>query len=157
TAIQSISNLTAVDPRFILAAVMQESKGCVRVPTTQSPLDNIMNPGLLQSHNGANSCFGVSPCPAEKISGMVSDGVAGTGGGDGLQQTLAQATGSAVGARDAQAVYIAARIYNTAGFTKGQDLGGGSTASYASDVANRLLGLCFDLLQVWIRGASDGK
>lgn len=33
-AITAVSATTGVDPRFMLAIVMQESKGCVRVPTT---------------------------------------------------------------------------------------------------------------------------
>jgi hypothetical protein len=65
-----------------------------------------------------------------------------TGGGDGIKQTLATAVGD--GLKDAQAVYVAARIYNSGSFTLGQDLGAGAaTASYSSDIANRLLGFAF--------------
>lgn len=77
---------------------------------------------------------------------MITDGTSGTvgitGGGDGLVQTLAQA--AADGTSDAQAAYIAARIYNSGSYTVGTDLGAGAaTSSYASDIANRLLGVAF--------------
>ena len=48
-AIQSVSASSGVDARFILAVIMQESTGCVRVITTQY---SVFNPGLMQSHNG---------------------------------------------------------------------------------------------------------
>ncbi|TVY43600.1 hypothetical protein LSUB1_G000525 [Lachnellula subtilissima] len=149
TSIQSVANTTGVDPRFILAVVMQESKGCVRVHDTLSPPPaQIRNPGLMQDHNGTNSCANTTvPCPPATITGMIMDGTNGTvglvGGGDGIKQTLAQAITE--GGKDAQATYIAARIYNSGSYTFGTDLGGGqaATASYASDIANRLLGLSF--------------
>lgn len=77
---------------------------------------------------------------------MITDGTNGTlgitGGGDGLMQTLAQAATD--GLKDAQAVYAAARIYNSGSYVVGTDLGAGAaTASYASDIANRLMGLAF--------------
>lgn len=148
SSVQSVAKSTGVDPRFILAVIMQESKGCVRVHDTISPDGTVRNPGLMQDHNGPNSCANVTvPCPAATITGMISDGTNGTegitGGGDGLKQTLAQATGTDKLA-DAQAVYVAARIYNSGSYTVGTDLGAGAaTASYASDIANRLLGLAF--------------
>ncbi|TVY47565.1 hypothetical protein LOCC1_G001726 [Lachnellula occidentalis] len=149
TSIQSVASTTHVDPRFILAVVMQESKGCIRVHDTLSPPPaQIRNPGLMQDHNGTHSCADKSvPCPPTTIKGMLMDGTNGTvglvGGGDGIKQTLAQAIKQ--GGKDAQATYIAARIYNSGSYTFGTDLGGGqaATASYASDIANRLLGLAF--------------
>lgn len=77
---------------------------------------------------------------------MITDGTAGTngitGGGDGLKQTLAQATADKL--TDAQAVYVAAKIYNSGSYVVGSDLSANAaTASYASDVANRLLGVAF--------------
>lgn len=45
SSIISTSQLTMVDPRFILAIVMQESKGCARVPTTSNGVRNL---GLMQ-------------------------------------------------------------------------------------------------------------
>ena len=67
TAIESIAATTKVDHRFILAVIMQESVGCVRVPTTTSPDGTVRNPGLMQDHNGASSCSGVTPCPQATV------------------------------------------------------------------------------------------
>lgn len=49
SAIQTVGSASGIDPRFILAIVMQESTGCVRVITTAY---SVKNPGLMQSHNG---------------------------------------------------------------------------------------------------------
>ncbi|CAD6441725.1 878027c0-c7ae-4b9a-a16f-cbb918b51f7b [Sclerotinia trifoliorum] len=141
--ISSTSAYSGIDPRFILAIVMQESGGCVRAPTT---FGENSNPGIMQGHNGYHSCNRdgtiMNPCPAYMIAGMIRDGSTGTlgqpGGGDGLQQCLAQ-SGSPYTARGA---YTAARIYNSGSHAWGTDLGEPSwgTSCYASDVANRLLG-----------------
>ena len=48
-AITSISTASGIDARFILAIILQESTGCVRVITTQY---SVFNRGLMQSHNG---------------------------------------------------------------------------------------------------------
>jgi hypothetical protein len=45
SAIQSVAQSSGIDERFILAIMMQESKGCVRVPTTDYSVEN---PGLMQ-------------------------------------------------------------------------------------------------------------
>ncbi|KAI1333123.1 putative muramidase [Xylariaceae sp. FL0255] len=137
SAIQSVAASTGVDERFILAIVMQESVGCVRVPTTDN---GVVNPGLMQSHDGSGTCAGVDPCPDSEITQMIEDGTAGTSSGNGLQQTLATGT-SDVGSTNAQAYYIAARLYNSGSVdTSNLDDGLGSTPCYASDVANRLTG-----------------
>ncbi|KAM0158143.1 hypothetical protein ACHAPG_004240 [Botrytis cinerea] len=143
SAIISVSASSGVDPRFILAVIMQESKGCVRAPST---FGGVFNPGLMQDHNGLNSCNmngnPITPCPASIITGMIIDGTVGTwgvpGGGDGLQQCLAQ-SGSP---NTAYGFYAAARIYNSGRHAPGSDLGAPEwgTSCYASDVANRLLG-----------------
>lgn len=138
SAILSISNTTSIDPRFILAITMQESLGCVRVPTTNY---GVNNPGLMQSHAGTGSCNNGSaiqnPCPESEIYQMISDGTEGTSSGDGLVQCLSEA-----GVTDVSVYYRAARIYN--GGESGYDednLGAGCcTLCYASDVANRLRG-----------------
>ncbi|KAH0499811.1 hypothetical protein TgHK011_006977 [Trichoderma gracile] len=137
TAIQSVSKAAEIDPRFILAIVMQESKGCVRVPTTNN---GVTNPGLMQSHNGAGSCFGLNPCPSSTINLMISDGVSGTKEGPGLQSLLSEAKQKTHN-NGSQAYYAAARLYNSgsADFSD-LDKGLGSTACYASDIANRLTG-----------------
>lgn len=139
-AIKSVSASSNVDARFILAIVMQESKGCVRVHTTNY---GVRNPGLMQSHNGQGTCnpgTPVSPCPADEITQMIKDGTMGTADGDGLQQLLAQAA-SEYKASGAQAYYLAARMYNSGSINADGNLGDTSaTACYATDVANRLLG-----------------
>jgi len=132
-AIAAVSRSSAVDERFILAIMMQESKGCVRAPTTNY---GVRNPGLMQDHNGAHTCNegGVkNPCPADQITGMIADGAAGTPAGPGLKQLVVGNT--------AQAYYQAARKFNSGSIAAGGDLGAGiATHCYASDVANRLMG-----------------
>ena len=136
TSIQSVASSTGVDPRFILAIIMQESNGCVRAPTTNY---GVQNPGLMQSHDGAGTCNDGTvsdPCPSSQITQMITDGTAGTSSGDGLKQCLA-----ASGATDVSMYYKAARIYNSGSIAAGGNLGAGiATHCYASDVANRLIG-----------------
>jgi hypothetical protein len=136
SAILQVAGETGVDARFILTIVMQESKGCVRAPTTNN---GVVNPGLMQSHNGAGSCAGVNPCPQSQIVQMIRDGTAGTSSGDGLRQTLNKAT--AVTGNNARAYYAAARMYNS-GSVDYSNLNNGftSTACYSQDVANRFTG-----------------
>ncbi|KAG5931011.1 hypothetical protein E4U53_002004 [Claviceps sorghi] len=131
-AIETVSKSSGVDKRFILAVVMQESGGCVRVPTTNN---GVTNPGLMQSHNGAHSCANTNPCPDDQILGMVQDGTTGTSSGDGLQQILAS-SGDGV-----SQYYKAARKYNSGSIAATGVLQDGiATHCYASDIANRLLG-----------------
>jgi hypothetical protein len=136
TAIQSVGASTGIDPRFILAIMMQESNGCVRAPTTNY---GVRNPGLMQSHNGAGTCNDATvqnPCPASEVTQMITDGAAGTSSGDGLKQCLAQ-----TGATDVSMYYKAARIYNSGSIASTKNLGQGiATHCYASDIANRLTG-----------------
>lgn len=137
SAIQTVSKETSVDPRVILAIVMQESKGCVRVPTTNN---GVRNPGLMQSHNGAGTCAGVPACPADQVLQMIRDGVKGTPAGPGMMGTIAQAKTETNDA-GSRAVYAGARIYNSGSATiTNLNDGRGSTPCYASDVANRLVG-----------------
>ncbi|OKL59545.1 hypothetical protein UA08_05357 [Talaromyces atroroseus] len=142
-SIQSVASSTGVDARFILAIVMQESQGCVRVPTTNY---GVVNPGLMQSHDGAGSCNNgdvQDPCPASEITQMINDGTAGTSSGDGLQQLLAK-----TGVDDVTKYYMAARLYNSGSIASDGNLGQGiATHCYVSDVANRLTG--------WSTGASS--
>lgn len=153
--ILAVGAATAVDPRFILAVVMQESTGCVRVITTAYAH---ANPGLMQSFNGTGSCNtnsaplglpGVppapegsvqTPCPAAEIRQQLLDGTNGTAWGPGLVQDLA-----AQGASDSSRWYRAARLYNGGAIVEGDLSLPCCTASYASDVANRLTG--------WVRAA----
>lgn len=78
-SIKNVARETRVDHRFILAAIMQETKGCVRAKTSVSPDGTVVNPGLLQSFRGTHSCNDEkgkvqTPCPREIIEGMVRDG-----------------------------------------------------------------------------------
>ncbi|KAL4913991.1 hypothetical protein BDW62DRAFT_191410 [Aspergillus aurantiobrunneus] len=138
SAIKEVSSSSGVDPRFILAVVIQESNGCVRAPTSNN---GVINPGLMQSHNGQGSCNDgsgnvQSPCPADTIKQMIHDGTVGTGDGAGLKGCLEQAGGS-----DGPAHYIAARIYNSGSVDPSGNLGRGiATHCYSSDIANRLTG-----------------
>lgn len=135
-AINQVSGETGVDARFILAIVMQESKGCVRVPTTNN---GVVNPGLMQSHNGSGSCVGVNPCPYDTILQMIRDGTAGTSDGAGIQGTVDQASGAIGGG--SRAFYAGARLYNSGSVDYNNlNNGLGSTGCYSTDVANRLTG-----------------
>ncbi|KAH6671429.1 hypothetical protein B0J14DRAFT_464023, partial [Halenospora varia] len=140
TAIESQSKATGVDPRLILAVIMEESTGNSYVRTTVSPDGTVHNPGIMQCHEGVATCFGLSPnsCPASTILAMITEGVSGTPKGDGLSQTYTTAKTQATGAR---AAYIAARIYNSGNYDGG-DLAAGRVATpcYASDIANLLVG-----------------
>lgn len=144
-SIQSVAQSSSVDPRFVLAIVMQESNGCVRVQTTDN---GVMNPGLMQSHDGTGSCNTgngqvLNPCPESQILQMIKDGTEGTAAGAGLQQCLAQEGGSGV-----TAYYKAARCYNSGSVAASGNLGQGiATHCYVSDIANRLLG--------WSAGTSN--
>ena len=150
SGIQSAASAYKVDSRFILATIMQESHGCVRVGTTA--VGN-SNPGLMQDHNGSHNCVGVAAgkCSAAEISGMINDGTGGTlsqgsNGGSGLEQELKKAP-SLGGTSTSQDVYIAARLYNSgdSSYKKGGNLSSppDGTASYSSDIANRLIGYVF--------------
>lgn len=136
-AITQVSSNQGVDNRFVLAIMMQESKGCVRVPTTDN---GVTNPGLMQSHNGSGSCAGVNPCSRDRIFQMINDGVAGTASGDGLRQTLGTTSANYGGIQPA-AYYAAARLYNS-GSVDYSNMGNAfsSVACYSDDVANRLTG-----------------
>ena len=113
--------------------MMQESKGCVRAPTTRWSHDN---PGLMQSAQGKGTCNPdgnpISPCSKDTIRLMIHDGT----DGDGLETTLTQCVADA-GTTDDSKWYKAARLYN-AGRITDNNLGIGPTPCYASDIANRL-------------------
>ncbi|KAL9089865.1 MAG: hypothetical protein Q9159_002335 [Coniocarpon cinnabarinum] len=125
--IMQVSGESFVDPRFIMAIMMQESHGCVNVGTTSN---GVSNPGLMQSHNGVS--FSASD-PKGSITQMIRDGVQGTASGDGLVQILNAHGGDP---------WKASRVYNSGSIAPDGDLnnGNGATASYVMDVANRLKG-----------------
>lgn len=136
-AIKQVAGEAGVDSRFILAIVMQESVGCVRVPTTNN---GVRNPGLMQSHNGSGSCAGVNPCPKDKILQMIRDGTSGTSSGDGVKQTIAKAAKD-TNDNSVRKFYAGARVYNSGSANYGNlNDGRGSTPCYSQDVANRLTG-----------------
>ncbi|KAK5046797.1 hypothetical protein LTR84_007151 [Exophiala bonariae] len=142
-AINSVAHESRVDHRFILAAVMQETKGCVRAATSVSP-DGIRNPGLLQSFKGTFSCNDngkvQTPCPRDQILGMITDGVGGTADGHGFASDI-NAQKEVKDIEYAEAYYRGARLYNSGAIDDSNDLGKGSaTHCYASDIANRLVG-----------------
>ena len=124
-AINTVAREAKVDRRIILAMIMQESQGNVRVPTTNN---GVRNPGLMQSHNGVSFDPGN---PRGSIFQMIRDGVLGTASGDGLVQ-LFNRYGD---------VYAAFRGYNS-GSVDFNNLNNAftSTPSYVSDMANRLMG-----------------
>lgn len=80
SAILAVSSETGVNPSFILAEILQESNGCVRVPTTSS-FEGISNPGLMQSFRGRASCNRSGrmqqPCPYFLIKAMIEEGIKG--------------------------------------------------------------------------------
>ncbi|KAF5122446.1 hypothetical protein E5D57_012926 [Metarhizium anisopliae] len=130
--IQKAAGASGVDHRFILAVVMQESSGCVRVPTTNY---GVRNPGLMQDHDGAASCHDggkvCNPCPSDTIYKMISEGTAGTDDGDGLANCI-----NGAGGGDVAAFYRAARIYNSGSVSStGQLQDGIATHCYASDIS----------------------
>ena len=127
-AIQNRSAASLVDHRYILAIVMQESKGCVQVGHTVSS-GGTRNPGLMQSHNGHAYNSDHSQM---SILQMIQDGTQGTEHGDGLVQNL-DLYGDP---------FTAARGYNSGFIPESGDLSdeAGATACYVSDVANRLTG-----------------
>ncbi|KAK5108515.1 hypothetical protein LTR62_008255 [Meristemomyces frigidus] len=149
SAIQSVAQSSNIDPRFVLAIMMQESKGCVRVPTTKY---SVANPGLLQCYAGQASCntaiwssgamvtpgTAQNPCPSNMITNMITEGVKGTAASSSVGLAPLFAT---VGKTTAQGFYMTARKYNSGSIPADGNLSeGGSTSSYASDVANRLIG-----------------
>jgi hypothetical protein len=140
TAIMEVAKESGIAEHFLLTFMMQESKGCVRAPTTNY---GVNNPGLMQSFNGKSSCNpdgnGVVPCPPDMIKGMISEG-AGVGLEFGLGQAIKQS-----GADDVSKYYKAARIYNSGSVAPSGNLGDGiATHCYSTDIANRLLGWASD-------------
>ncbi|KAF2665286.1 hypothetical protein BT63DRAFT_60689 [Microthyrium microscopicum] len=143
TATGDIGREVGMDPRFILAIMLEESNACVRAPTTNN---GVRNPGVMQSHNGAGTCNDghvQSPCPKDAIYQMIRDGVQGTAYGDGLRQLVSKAPGPAD-----NKYFAAARMYNSGSIDPSGHLENGvATHCYVSDVANRLRG--------WVRAQKN--
>ena len=110
----------------------------VRVNTTNN---GVRNPGLMQSHNGTGTCMGVDDCSCDEIQQMSHDGTRGTIYGNGLANLLNQVQAQLGDSDLARVFYSAARLYNSGAIDYNNlDDGEGSTACYASDIANRLTG-----------------
>lgn len=76
-SIKQVAHETRVDHRFIFAAILQESQGCVRAASDIAS-DGSHNPGLLQPYKGTHTCNDngkvSNPCPKDQILGMIRDG-----------------------------------------------------------------------------------
>ena len=127
-----------MDPVFSLAIALQESNGCLAINPTNN---GVVNNGIFQSHDGSGTCYNKSVCPNSELVQMCKDGIEGTGSsasaGPGLKQLIQKA-----GSSGAEALYRAARMYNSGSIAADGNLSdaNGATACYVSDVANRLLG-----------------
>ncbi|KAI9829149.1 MAG: hypothetical protein M1832_000172 [Thelocarpon impressellum] len=128
-SVLKISAFAKVDARLVMAQIMQESTGNVNVPCTNN---GVQNCGLMQAFIGSVSFDPTRP--AESIEQMIKDGTQGTAQGGGLVQILNDAsTGGNV--------YVALRKYNSGVVDESNlSLALGATASYVSDMANRLVG-----------------
>jgi len=131
-AIVAVSQEAKVDARVILAVVIQECTGNVRVPCTNN---GVQNCGLMQSHNPKIQAYDPNNMQAS-ITQMIVDGTQGTATGPGLVQLF-----NGQGVRTMGSLWNVLRGYNS-GCVNYKDLSDGTTAtaSYVSDVANRLLG-----------------
>ncbi|KAK3385114.1 hypothetical protein B0H63DRAFT_179465 [Podospora didyma] len=157
--IAKVAAAAAIDPRFVLATVMQESNGCLRVKGTPSGEPGVFNPGVMQTFKGTGTCNvnnakELEPCPEAQIQQMIVDGAQGVltpdaSGTPALQAGLVQRITQAAGDASGQNYYKAARLYNSGALaadglleTAGQ-CGPPRTFGvpcYASDIANRMLG-----------------
>lgn len=136
TAVQTVAGQTngVIDPRVVLAIIMQESSGRANVTSTQGV---VTNPGLMQTNDGS-SCD-VPVCGATLIQQMIEDGVNGTSSGSGLVQYVMHDGGN---------LWEGIRAYNSGPLAVTSDLSNpvyngaiSGTPSYCSDVANRLMGV----------------
>jgi hypothetical protein len=149
-----VATTANIDPRFVLAIVLQESNGCVRAPSVAGNTRNgtTVNPGLLHSA-GVATCNDnrtmSNPCPATIIRQMILDGVSAPTSGLTLVKAVNQAQGRGMGL--AQVYYRAARLWNSGIGSLKDQASSGQLASleanwpvgrrcYASDIANRLVG-----------------
>ncbi|KAK8075559.1 hypothetical protein PG997_010222 [Apiospora hydei] len=129
-AIRNAAASIGVDERVILGIIMQESHGYVGVRTTFSPGEGIPTAGIMQCSNcpGYPGQTGLSQ---DQISGMVN------GGTNHFKANLRD-FGDKL---SEESIYPALREYNS-GSVNQNDLsdGRGATASYVSDIAQRLQG-----------------
>ncbi|KAG0652805.1 hypothetical protein D0Z07_0645 [Hyphodiscus hymeniophilus] len=133
-SIVQVSADSGVDARYILAIIMQESTGNLYVGCTNNGVENC---GIMQAYAGSVS-FNPNNAQAS-ITQMVVDGTQGTSQGPGLVQWFNDVDG--VSGKTGGNPYSVARGYNsgTIDFSNLSDAEG-ATASYVSDIANRLQG-----------------
>ncbi|KAL8923630.1 MAG: hypothetical protein Q9172_003054 [Xanthocarpia lactea] len=136
-AVQAVSQSAGLDPRIVFALMMQESSGKVR------PIigDYGKSYGLLQAQTpGIPLCddYAKNECPEDVITSQIEFGVFGHDGNGwpvapGLAYWMEAQAGD---------VGRSLRGYNTGSVPDPNDLtkAGAATASYVSDVANRLTG-----------------
>ncbi|KAK8061812.1 hypothetical protein PG994_008178 [Apiospora phragmitis] len=129
-AIRNAASSIGVDERVILGIIMQESHGYVGVITTFSPGEGIPTAGIMQCSN-CPGYPGQTALSQDQISGMVN------GGTNHFKANL-QDFGDKW---SEESIYPALREYNS-GSVNQNDLsdGLGATASYVSDIAQRLQG-----------------
>jgi hypothetical protein len=122
----TVASSSGFDSRTILATIMQESTGNVRVNDTYNI---VRNSGLMQSYEGVKFD---SKDPKGSILQMIRDGTEGTATGKGLKETLTSQNGE---------FYEAFRKYNSGSVNKA-DLNDGfnSRPLYVQQIANRLMG-----------------
>ena len=137
-AILENAAFSGVNAQFILAIIIQESKGCDHVKAT---FTSHSNTGVMQTYQGSGTCGNVDPCPYSVISQMVQDGTMGTASSSRMMQYVNKARDP----RPAQAFHKAARFYNLgpSSTSANGDLSSperAATVRYASSIANRLTG-----------------
>lgn len=118
TAVTNVATAAKIDPRFVLAIVMQESNGCVRIKKTSSGEAGVINPGLMQSFNGVGTCNiddtkEVNPCGSSQITQMLIDGAQGTLQSGLPTGGLVQHINAVGGDTSGQNYFKAARVYNS--------------------------------------------
>jgi hypothetical protein len=147
-AVEQIAQAALLDRRFILAVLLEETSGCVRMHTDHGA-DGVRSAGLMRSRGGTAMCNSgtlraprdvLEPCPEEEILWMVSEGVGGPRDGQGDDGLLGMMKRSGTGTLTD--FYRGARLYNSGPEASLENLedGGENPGSYASNVANRLTG-----------------
>ncbi|KAI4188125.1 MAG: hypothetical protein LQ348_003977 [Seirophora lacunosa] len=136
-AVKSVAGQAGIDPRIAFAVMMQESSGKVRPVIGDAGksygLFQVQRPGIPLCNTYAKN-----QCPKSVITSQVENGIYGHNG----TSTPPQAPGLAYWMR-AQGGYVgrAVRGYNTGSVPNPNDLTDATaTRSYASDIANRLVG-----------------
>lgn len=149
-AIEHVAQLVLLDRRFILAVLLEETNGCVRMHTDYGA-DGVRSVGLMRSRGGMGMCNSgalgaprhvLEPCPERQIQRMVFEGVGGLGDRHGYDGLLGMMKRAETGTGTAADFYRGAWLYNRGPEASLENLEDGSKTpgSYASNVANRLTG-----------------